>query len=94
MTDFDSPWKEILEVYFEPFMALFFSEACRQIDWERGHEFLDKELRQITRDAEMGRRTADKLVKVWLRDGRETWIFVHIEVQAQVDPDFEERMFV
>ena len=41
MTDFDSPWKEMLEVYFEPFMALFFSEAHRQIDWERGYELLD-----------------------------------------------------
>ena len=39
-------------------------------------------------------RTVDKLVKIWLLDGLETWILVHIEVQAQVDPDFEERMFV
>ncbi len=94
MTDFDSPWKEILEVYFEPFMALFFPEAHQQIAWEKGYEFLEKELRQIARDAKVGRRTVDKLVKVWLLDGRETWILVHIEVQAQVDPDFEERMFV
>jgi len=94
MADFDSPWKEILEVYFEPFMALFFSEAHQRIDWKRGHEFLEKELQQITRDAEMGRRTVDKLVKVWLLDGQQTWILVHIEVQAQVDTDFEERMFV
>lgn len=94
MTDFDSPWKEILEEYFEPFISLFFPEAHQQVDWERGYEFLDKELQQITRDAEMGRRIADKLVKVWLVSGRETWILVHIEVQVQVDPNFEERMFV
>ncbi len=94
MTDFDSPWKEILEVYFEPFMSLFFPEAHQQIDWERGYAFLEKELRQITRDAEVGRRTVDKLVKIWLLDGLEAWILVHIEVQAQVDTDFEERMFV
>ena len=94
MTDFDSPWKEMLEVYFEPFMALFFSEAYIQIDWERGYEFLEKELRQITRDAEVGRRTVDKLVKVWILDGLEAWILVHIEVQAQKDLDFEERMYV
>lgn len=84
----------MLEVYFEPFMSLFFPEAHKQIDWERGYEFLEKELRQITRDAEVGRRTVDKLVKVWLLDGLEAWILVHIEVQAQKDLDFEERMYV
>jgi hypothetical protein len=94
MTDTDSPWKEILEHYFEPFMALFFSEAHAEIDWERGHEFLDKELQQITREAEIGKRTVDKLVKVWLKDGKETWILVHMEVQSREDLGFEERMFV
>jgi hypothetical protein len=51
-------------------------------------------LQQITRDAKIGRRTADKLVKVWLVNGRETWVLVHVEVQAQEDPNFAERMFV
>ncbi|MEA2040815.1 MAG: hypothetical protein U9N82_13475 [Thermodesulfobacteriota bacterium] len=94
MTDFDSPWKESLELYFEPFMALFFPEAHKAIDWDRGHEFLDKELQKITRETEIGRRRADKLIRVWLGDGRETWVLVHIEVQSQEDPDFAERMFV
>jgi len=94
MTDMDSPWKEILECYFEPFMDLFFPGAHPEVDWGRGHEFLDKELQQITREAEIGQRRVDKLIKVWLRDGSETWILVHIEVQAQEDPGFEERMFV
>ncbi len=39
MIDTDSPWKEILEHYFEPFMALFFPDAHAEIDWERGYEF-------------------------------------------------------
>ena len=94
MIDFDSPWKEILEVYFKPFMSLFFPEAHQQIDWEMGYESLENELRQITRDAEVGRRTVDKLVKVWLLDGQQAWVLAHVEVQAQKDPDFEERMFV
>ena len=94
MTDMDSPWKEILESYFEAFMALFFPEAHTQIDWDRKYEFLDKELQQITREAKIGRRTVDKLVKVWRKDGTEKWILVHIEVQAQEDAGFEMRMFV
>ncbi len=93
ITDYDSPWKEALEAYFPEFLALCFPEVHAGIDWARGHEFLDKELQQITRDAEMGRRLADKLVKVWLDDGSETWLLVHIEVQGQTDPAFARRMY-
>ncbi len=94
VADYDSPWKEALEVYFPEFLALCFPEAHAGINWARGHEFLDKELQQITRDAELGRRLADKLVKVWLDDGSETWLLVHIEVQGQTDPAFAGRMYV
>ncbi|MEA3428827.1 MAG: Rpn family recombination-promoting nuclease/putative transposase [Thermodesulfobacteriota bacterium] len=93
-SDFDSPWQESLEVYFEPFMALLFPQAYKEINWSRGYKFLDKELMQITQDAEIGRRRADKLIQVWLADGKETWILVHIEVQSQKDLKFAERMFV
>jgi hypothetical protein len=61
----DSPWKEALEAYFPQFMACFFPEAHSQIDWERDWTFLDKELEQIVRDAELGRPFVDKLVQVW-----------------------------
>ena len=92
--DFDSPWKEILEGYFPDFMAFFFPTAAAGIDWSRGFEPLDKELAQVVRDAELGRRYADKLIKVFLSDGREEWLLIHLEVQGQRDPDFPERMFV
>ena len=62
--DYDSPWKEMLEGYFEEFMAFFFPEIAADIEWELGYQFLDKELQQVVRDAELGRRVADKLVKV------------------------------
>ncbi|MEW6218893.1 MAG: hypothetical protein AB1634_05070 [Thermodesulfobacteriota bacterium] len=71
--DFDTPWKEILTRYFPEFMAFFFPEAAANIDWSRRHVFLDKELRQVTRDAQQGLRLADKLAKVWRQDGEETW---------------------
>ncbi len=50
-SDYDSAWKEALNVYFEPFMALCFPEAFTDIDWARGYETLDTELQEITRDA-------------------------------------------
>lgn len=93
-TDYDSPWKEAIERYFHAFMALFFPLAHADIDWTRGYEFLDTELQQVVRDAELGRRLADKLVKVWLHDGVEAWVLIHIEVQGQVDTDFPLRMYI
>ena len=40
-TDFDAPWKNILESYFPEFVSFFFSDAYRGINWERGYAFLD-----------------------------------------------------
>jgi hypothetical protein len=81
---FDSPWKEILEVYFEDFILFFFPQIHVEIDWSRGYDFLDQELAQVVRDAELGMRLADKLVKVWKLNGEETWVLVHIEIQRKV----------
>lgn len=94
MPNFDDAWKEALDFYFEPFMAFFFAEAHREIDWSRGFEMLDKELRQITPESEQGQRVADKLMKVWRTDGQDEWVLVHIEVQSQAESQFAKRMFV
>ena len=92
--DYDSPWKKILEAYFQEFVTFFFPAAAEGIDWSRGYTFLDKELQQVVRDAELGRRLADKLVQVWRKDGNEVWVLVHVEVQGQEESDFAKRMFV
>ena len=92
--DYDSPWKEILEQFLPEFLEFFFPAIKSDIDWSKTPEFLDKELQRLLRDAEIGRRFADKLVKVWLNDGSEAWILIHIEVQNEVDTDFERRMFI
>ena len=93
-SDHDSPWKEALEGYFPEFLALLFPAVHAGIDWARGHRFLDKELQQIVRDAETGRRYADKLAGVYRRDGRPAWVLVHVEVQGEPEAAFAERMFV
>jgi hypothetical protein len=91
---YDSPWKEALEHFFPDFLAFFFPDAHADIDWNRDHRFLDKELRQAARDAELGRRYADILVQVWRRGGQEAWVLVHVEVQGQPQAEFAERMYV
>jgi hypothetical protein len=81
--DYDSAWKEVLERFFAEFTAFFFPRAHAGIDWSKGYEFLDKELQQVVRDAELGRRLADKLVKVWSRDGEEAWVLVHVDTAGR-----------
>jgi len=90
--DYDSPWKDVLDLLFEAAMEFFFPLAHAQIDWSRGYEFLDKELQKITADAAVGRRVVDKLVKVWLKTGQELWVLLHIEVQGQRETDFAWRV--
>jgi hypothetical protein len=93
-SDYDGAWKEALERYFAEFMDFFFPQAHTAIDWSKGYEFLDKELQQVARDAQLGQRRADKLVKVWQKNGDETWVLVHVEVQSQEETGFAERMYV
>ena len=90
---YDSPWKDVLEHAFPEFMAFYFPEAYAQIDWARGHEFKNTELRQVVRDVELGKRFADTLVQITLKDGEQRWIYIHVEVQGRRDSDFARRMF-
>ncbi len=92
--EFDSPWKEIIIQYFEQFVGFFFPEAVHDIDWSKGYSSLDKELRQITREAEIGPRFVDNLLKVWTKAGEETWVLVHVEIQAQKHEHFAHRTYV
>jgi len=94
LTEYDSPWKQILQLYFQDFMLFFFPQAHSEIDWSRGFEFLDQELQQVVRDAELGKRLIDKLVKIYRIGGEESWLLIHVEVQSQESSDFPKRMFV
>ena len=92
--DYDSPWKEVIEQYFQEFIAFFFPKAYRDIDWSKGYKFMDKELQQITRDAKVGRKYVDKLVRVHLKDGERACVMIHADVQGESETDFDERMYI
>ena len=92
--DYDSPWKEAIERYLPDFLAFYFPAAHALIDWTQPFTFLDQELRSVVRDAETGQRRVDKLVSVKRLDGRPDWIYIHLEVQADDEAGFAERMFV
>ena len=84
----------MLDEFFPAFLAFFFPEIERDIDWSRGYESLDKELAQIKPDLPGGKLYADKLFKVWLRNGQVKWILIHVEIQARAGRKFARRMFV
>ena len=92
--DYDNPWQEVLERYFRECLALFLPQAHADIDWSQAPVFLDKELRQVTPDAELGPRRVDKLAQIWRLDGVEAWVLVHVEVQSQAEAEFAERMYI
>lgn len=94
--DYDSAWKDVIEELFEPFLAFFFPHIHQDIDFSKGYSFLSKELRKITPDSNIGKRYADELIKVYLKNGSTGYIciFIHVEVQGAKEPDFMMRMFV
>jgi hypothetical protein len=75
-------------------LAFYFPDAYAGIDWSKEHIFLDKELRAVVQDAELGTRFVDKLVRVTELCGDESWIYIHVEVQGTRQPEFAKRMFV
>jgi predicted transposase YdaD len=90
----DTLWKAILEDVFDDFLRFFYSNADEIFDMERGFDFLDKELEDLFPQTDQENiRYVDKLVKVWLKNGTEEWILVHIEVQGNGVRFFAERMF-
>ena len=91
--DYDSPWKESMDRYFEWFMRFFFPRHHALIDWNRDSDSLDAELRKLAADAETGKRLVDKLVNVY-RVGSDDRRLAHIEFQAWKEPDFPRRLHV
>jgi Putative transposase, YhgA-like len=92
---YDPYWKGILEEVFDDFLRFVFPDADKVLDFGKKFEFLDKELGQISPKPGKNPRTrhVDKLVRVFLRDGQERCILVHVEVQGYRDANFARRMF-
>ena len=92
--NYDESWKEALTEYFEPFLCFFFPEVHQLIDWTKPPQSLEKELQQITASSKTKKRFTDKLYQVWLLEGQEVWILIHIEIQSQYEENFPQRMYI
>ena len=92
---YDILWKGLMEELMGDLLLFVDPGIGKELDLERGFEFLDKELAQMF--PEPGKpsntRVVDKLVKIFLRDGSERWMLLHVEVQGNNEKDFARRMF-
>ena len=90
----DSSWRKILDKLLPEFLGFYFREIHQAIDFNRGVEFLDKELQKILpQEDDTGKRVVDKLVRVFLLDGSEKWLLIHIEIQGYREIDFAKRVY-
>ncbi len=90
----DLLWKVMIEELSFEFIDYFLPDwAENNIDRNKSCEFLDTELANIQDKTALGLKRADKLIKVFLKDGTEKFIYFHIEVQGYKDDNFSERMF-
>jgi hypothetical protein len=92
IADNDSPWKDLIDAEFEDFLRFFAPRAAADVDWSHRPVSLDTELQALSVDAELGRRYADKLVRVRRKGGDDVFVLVHVEVQGRPDPRFAARM--
>jgi SOS response regulatory protein OraA/RecX len=75
------------------FLLSFIQIHPKFLIFQKALNFWIKELEQITIPARSKHRFADKLVKVYTKEGEEKWVLIHVEVQGYVDNLFAKRMF-
>ena len=89
----DDLWKKVIADLFEDFLLFFLPEFHKEVDFSKSVDFLQQELfKEIIKDRK-GRKMADQIAKVHLKNGKEQWVLVHTEVQSEDDEDFPLRMF-
>jgi hypothetical protein len=87
---YDMLWKGMIEEVMADLLLFVDPEIGKQLDLGRGFEFLDKELLALYPQPEKSShiRIVDKLVKIFMRDGQERFVLLHIEVQGKYDVQF------
>lgn len=89
----DLLWKGIIEDLTEPFIEYFFPKYCHHIDWAKPVVFLDAELSRMFNKVVKGKKVADKLIKVFLKDGEPHIFLIHVEIQSQSDTNMGHRIY-
>ena len=88
--DHDRLFKELLQEFFSEFIQAFFPHIYQEIDFSH-LRFLQQEL--FTDITGGQKHVVDLLAETRLKD-EESLILIHVENQAQYQPDFPQRMFI
>lgn len=94
MTEYDTPWKEVLDAYLKDFLELCLPGVHDGIDWDSPIENREQELPQLFPNSLTIGRVADKLFRAkFVGSEQPTWFMIHAEVQVTRKADFANRMF-
>ena len=96
--DYDGLWKDFTREFWQDILEDFMPDLYRAADLTRPAEQLDKELHDVIAILESGeaktpKRYVDNLLKIYLKDGREDWVLLHIEIQGRGGESISVRMF-
>ncbi|MFN8575240.1 MAG: hypothetical protein U0354_00135 [Candidatus Sericytochromatia bacterium] len=89
----DEKWKSLISKYLKDFLSFFMPDLYKEVDFDKGYEFLDGELNKIKIDSKSKNKRSDRLVKLFLKNGSEQYLLVHIEIQGYFEEDFSKCMF-
>ena len=97
--DFDGIWKDFALFFWRDILHDFIPALYDMADLEREAESLDKELHEIIEsdtekeNRKSSKRYVDCLLKIYLRNGSEEWVLLHIEIQGRGGEMISLRMF-
>ena len=90
---YDAAGKLVIEFLLRLFLGLFFKAIADGVDGSVRPEFLVGQPQSIMPEGSPGEMGADKLVRVGVLGRGSAVLLVHVEAQAQRDPDPARRMF-
>jgi len=94
MTEYDVPWKEVLDAYLKDFLELCLPHVHDGIDWSWPIENHEQELPHLFPNSLTSGRVADKLFRAKFKESEQaTWFMIHTEVQVTRQVEFARRMF-
>ena len=77
----DILWKMIVQGLFEDLVLFALPELHAAVNWDKEVKFLDQEMPKIKEPRKRGIRYVDVLASFYLKEGEESLILLHLEIQ-------------
>ena len=91
---YDAIWKDFIAEFWKDILKRFMPDLYDKANLKREPENLDKELRDLLpEEPKAPVRYVDTLMKIFLKDGGEEWVLLHVEIQGRGGENISRRMF-